>query len=56
MVGGHKTDTPSSVTYSTVFSRDLVRICLTIEYLIDIDILAANIENTYITAPFRYKV
>ena len=39
----HNTDTTSFATYSTVVSRDLVRICLTIAALKDIYIL-----DTYI--------
>ena len=39
----HNMDTPSSVTYSTVVSRGLVRICLTITDLNGLDILASDI-------------
>lgn len=40
---GHTTETPSSVTYSSVVSRLLVRVCLTIISLKGLDILTANI-------------
>ena len=50
---GQNTQSPSSVTYSTVVSKDAVRICLTISVLNDIDILAAGIKNAYLSAPFR---
>ena len=53
---GHKTEPPSSVTYSTVVARDSVRICLTIAALNNLDVLAADIENAYLTAPCREKV
>ena len=53
---GHKTKTPSSVTYSTVVSRDSVRICLTIAALNDLEVLAADVENAFLTAPCREKV
>ena len=53
---GHKTETPSSVTYSSVVSRDSVRICLLIAALNDLDIEGADIENAYLTAPCREKV
>ena len=56
MADDHKTDTPPSVTYSTVVSRYLVRICLTITDLNNLNILAADIENSYPTAPCREKV
>ncbi len=53
---GHKTETPSSVTYSSVVSRDSVRICLMIAALNELDLLAADIENAYLTAPCRERV
>ena len=53
---GHKTETPSSVTYSSVVSRDSVRIILMIAALNDLDIQGADIENAYLTAPCREKV
>ena len=53
---GHKTDPPSSVTYSSVVSRDSVRLCLLIAALNDIDIKAADVENAYLLAPCREKI
>ena len=50
---GHKTTTPSSVTYSSVVSRDSVRICLLLAALNDLNILSGDIENAYLTAPCR---
>ena len=52
---GHKTETPSSVTYSSVVSRDSVRICLLLAALNDLDVLSGDIENAYLTAPCREK-
>ena len=52
---GHKTKTPASVTYSSVVSRDSVRICLLVAALNDLDIESADIENAYLTAPCREK-
>jgi len=40
---GHKTDAPTSVTYSTVVSRDSVRIILLIAALNELDILSGDI-------------
>ena len=45
---GHKTKTPSSVTYSSVVSRDSVRIILMVAALNDLDIQGADIENAYL--------
>eukprot|EP00978_Attheya_sp_CCMP212_P017505 scaffold46664_cov63-Attheya_sp.AAC.6 len=53
---GHKTGAPSSVTYSTVVSRDSVRILLTIAALNDLKILGADVQNTFLTAPNKEKV
>ena len=55
VAGGHTTKTPSSVTYSSVVSRDSVQIMLTIAALNNLDLQAANIENAYLTAPCREK-
>jgi hypothetical protein len=56
VAGGHKTDTPASLTYSSVVSRDSVRILLTIAALNDLDVLACDIQNAYLTAPCREKI
>ena len=53
---GHKTETPNAVTYSSVVSRDSVRIVLMIAALNDLDIEGADIENAYLTAPCRERV
>ena len=53
---GHKTDPPSSVTYSSVVSRDSVRICLLIAALNDLDLQSADIENAYLLAKCREKI
>ena len=53
---GHKTDTPASVTYSSVVSRDSVRIILTIAALNGLDVMGADIQNAFLSAPVREKV
>ena len=52
---GHKTDPPASVTYSTVVSRDSIRICLMLAALNDLDVKCADVENAYLNAPCREK-
>ena len=52
---GHKTEVPASVTYSSVVSRYSVRICLLIAALNDLEVLGADIQNAYLTAPNREK-
>jgi hypothetical protein len=46
---GHRTKTPAALTYSSVVSRDSVRIALTIAALNDLSVLACNIQNAYLT-------
>ena len=54
--GGHTTTAPASITYSSVVSRDSVRIALTIAVLNDLDILACDIQNAYLTALCRENI
>ena len=56
VAGGHTTETPSTLTYSSVVSRDSVRITLTVAALNDLDILGCDIQNAYISAPCREKI
>ena len=52
---GHKTGAPASVTYSTVVSRDSVRILLTIAALNGLKVLGADVQNAFLTAPNKEK-
>ena len=54
--GGHTTQTPTSITYSSVVSRDSVRIALTVAALNGLDLLACDIQNAYLTAKCREKI
>ena len=56
VAGGHKTEAPASITYSSVVSRDSVRIALTIAALNGLEVLACDIQNAYLTAPCREKI
>ncbi|MGH3054233.1 MAG: reverse transcriptase domain-containing protein, partial [Gaiellaceae bacterium] len=56
VAGGHVTDPPTTHTYSSVVSRDSVRIALLIAALNDLDVLAADIGNAYLNAKTREKV
>ena len=47
---------PLSITYSSLVSRDSVRIVLTIAALNGLSILGCDIQNAYLTAPFREKI
>jgi hypothetical protein len=53
---GHKTASPASITYITVFSRDSVRIILTIAALNELEVLGADVQNAFLTAPNKEKI
>ena len=48
---GHKTEAPAALTYSTVVSRDSVRILLMVAALNGLDLQCADIQNAFLTAP-----
>ena len=56
VAGGHMTESPSSLTYSSVVSRDSVRIALTIAALNGLSTRSCDIQNAYLTAPCREKI
>ena len=56
VAGGHKAEAPKSITYSSVVSRDSVRIAFLLAALNEVDILAADIGNAYLNADCREKV
>jgi hypothetical protein len=47
ITGGHWTDTPSHLTYSSVITRESVPIAFLIAALNDIEILSADVGNAY---------
>jgi hypothetical protein len=53
---GNRTETSTMLTYSSVVSRDLVRIALTIAALNDLDILSCDIQNAYLMAKCHEKI
>jgi hypothetical protein len=56
VAGGHRTDPPKEAVYSSVVSRDSVRLAFLAAALNDLDVLAADIQNAYLTAPTKEKV
>ena len=56
VAGGHMTEPPASVTYSSVVSRDSVRIAFLIAALNDLDVTACDVGNAYLNAPCREKI
>ena len=53
---GHLTDPPTTLTYSSVVSRESVRLAFPIAALNDLNILVADIGNAYINAMTKEKV
>ena len=53
---GHKTKPPTSMTYSSVVSRDSVRIALTLASLNSLEVSACDIGNAYLNAQCREKL
>jgi hypothetical protein len=56
VAGGHLTDPPTTLTYSSVVSRESVRLAFLIAALNDLNILVADIGNVYINATTKEKV
>ena len=54
---GHRNkDVPAHSIYASVILRDSVRIVLLLAVLNGLDILAVDIDNTYLNAPCKEKV
>ena len=56
VAGGRLTDTPSTSTYSTVVTRESVRITLLLARLNELEVKSADIGNAYLNAPVREKI
>jgi hypothetical protein len=56
VAGGHTTDAPPVLTYSSVVSRESVRIAFTIAALNALQVKSSDIENAYLTAPASEKI
>ena len=54
--GGHMTEAPSSIIYSSVVYRDSTRIAFTIAALNGLYLLACDIQNEYLTAKCRENI
>ena len=56
VAGGHTPNPPVESTYADLVSIESVRIAFTIASLNDLDIFAADIQNTYLTVPCGEKI
>lgn len=57
VAGGHMTNAPALMTYSSIVSRDSVQLVFLIASLHDVDILSCDLENAYLkNAKCREKI
>lgn len=56
VAGGHITDPPTSITYSSIVACDSVHLTFLIAALNDLEILSANVRNAYLKATTKEKV
>lgn len=56
VAGGHMTDPPKDSTYSSVVSRDSVRLFFLIAALNGLEVSCCDVQNAYINAPTKEKV
>ena len=56
VAGGHTTDAPATLTYLSVVPHDSVWITLTIAALNQLEVMACDIQNAYLTANCREKI
>ncbi len=56
VAGGHTTEPPNSLTYSSVVSRESVKIAFLIAALNDLDLMTCNIGNAYLNAKCRERI
>ena len=53
---GHTIAPPSSITYSSVVSREIIMMEFLLESLNDLDIFVCDIGNSYLNSKFREKL
>jgi hypothetical protein len=56
VAGGHQTDPPKESTYSSVVSRDSVRLFFLFAALNNLDVLACDIQNACVHAATKEKI
>ena len=56
VAGGHKTDPPAQLTYSSVISGESVQIAFLIAAFNDINLMATDVGKAYLNAPTKEKV
>ena len=54
--GGYMTETPATLTYSSVVSRDSVWIALTVAALNDLQVMSCDIHNAYLMTDYQEEI
>ena len=55
VAGGHMTEAPARLTYASVISKESLKIALTLAALNDLEVKVADIQNAYLTSPYRKR-
>ena len=56
VAGGHLTQTPTSLTYASVPSRESVRLMFLVAALNDLNVVMTDIGNAYLNVKVREKI
>jgi hypothetical protein len=56
VANGNETDAPKDITYSSVVSRDSVRLFFLLAALNDVEVLSCDIQNAYLMAQTKEKL
>eukprot|EP00934_Nitzschia_sp_Nitz4_P008127 Nitzschia sp. Nitz4//scaffold260_size33533//228//6137//NITZ4_007876-RA/size33533-snap-gene-0.41-mRNA-1//-1//CDS//3329544674//8117//frame0 len=56
VAGASGVETPKELTYASVVSRESVRIALTLAALNDLQVIASDVQNAYLTAPTTERI
>jgi hypothetical protein len=56
VTGSHTTETPAAMTYSSVVSRESIRLGFMIAALNSLDIMSCDLENAYLNAKCQEKI
>jgi len=56
VAGGHMTEAPAVLTYSSVVSRESVRIALTLAALNNLEVKGSDVQHAYLAAPCEEKI
>ena len=56
VAGGHTSEAPASITYSSVVSRYSARLAFTIAALSGVDVMSCDLDNAYLNVMCREKI